>query len=44
MEKKPMEIFLEMQALETREEMITYLRDLPRVDMEDAGWQQKHIK
>lgn len=29
---KPMEIFLHMQSLETREEMIEYLRSLPRCD------------
>ena len=30
--KNPMEIFKEMQNLETREEMIAYLRGLPRLD------------
>lgn len=38
MKKKPMEILQEMQSLETKEEMIDYLRQLPRVDEEDAGW------
>ena len=30
--KRPMEIFNEMQELETREEMIAYLRSLPKLD------------
>lgn len=29
---KPMEIFLHMQSLETREEAIEFLRSLPRAD------------
>lgn len=33
--KRPMQIFQEMQQLETKEEMISYLRALPK---KDAPW------
>ncbi len=33
--KTPMEIFQEMQQLETKEEMITYLQQLEREDPEE---------
>ena len=32
MRKKPIEIFREMQRFETEEEMIAYLRGLPKLD------------
>lgn len=32
---KPMEIFQAMQQLETKEEMIAFLRQLPRAPIED---------
>ena len=35
---KPMEILRDMQSLETKEEMVDYLRQLPRAEAEDAGW------
>lgn len=31
---KPLEIFWEIQKLETKEEMIAYLRNLPKLDDE----------
>ena len=37
MEKKPMEIFIEMQHFETKKEMIDYLRKLPRAGKEEKS-------
>ena len=37
---KSLEIFWEMQKLETKEEMIAYLRGLPKLD--DA-WPEEHV-
>lgn len=38
--KTPMQIFRELQQLETKEEMIAYLRALPR---EDEPWPEEKV-